>query len=57
MKCKLCGKEFHWCHNCGYDRQLHPLAYGYCSEKCLRLDDGPIWEDTDDDYMEEDYPI
>ncbi len=46
MNCKRCKKHFHYCHNCGYDRELHHLSRGYCSEECLTDDDGePYYED------------
>ena len=55
--CKKCGKNFgHYCYNCGYDRDLHPNANGYCSWKCLREDNGPeYYEDLEDEeeYVEE----
>lgn len=55
-KCKVCKRRFHWCYNCGYDKELHPLAYGYCSYECLRKDDGPEWEEEDDD-LDDNYPL
>jgi hypothetical protein len=45
MKCKVCGRQFHYCTNCGYDKELHPLSEGYCSEKCLKKGNGPKYKE------------
>ena len=44
----------HYCYNCGYDRQLHPHANGYCSEKCLKEDNGPEYDEEDDEEILDD---
>ncbi len=31
MKCKTCGKKYHYCYSCGYDRYL---SEGYCDKNC-----------------------
>lgn len=33
VKCKICGKEFHACSNCGLDSYWE---YDYCSITCWR---------------------
>ena len=32
MKCKFCGKQFHYCTNCSYE---FCTSMGYCSIECL----------------------
>ena len=45
MKCKACGKKFHWCTSCGYDRELHPLSEGCCSCECLQKRGGEQYDE------------
>jgi len=36
MKCKTCGREFHYCSSCDYDRYLFE---GYCDKTCYEGSD------------------
>ena len=47
MRCKICNKQFHYCTNCGLDRELYPLSEGYCSEEHLLLDGGVSFDKLD----------
>lgn len=33
MKCKTCGQQFHWCHNCS---TMHIWKKDFCSITCFR---------------------
>jgi len=33
MKCKLCGKEYHYCSSCDGD---YVMSEGYCGGKCYQ---------------------
>jgi len=46
-RCKQCNKKFHYCHNCGYDTELHPLSEGYCSWDCMIIHKGENLSDLD----------
>lgn len=50
--CKTCGTKFHYCHNCGYDYDLHPMSEGYCSWECLRKGGGAEYEEENENDME-----
>lgn len=51
MRCKRCNKNAgHYCTNCGWDSDTHPLSEGYCSNECLVADGGKTYEQL----MEED---
>ncbi len=57
MRCKRCNKNVgHYCSNCGWDRDLHPLSEGYCSEECLIADGGTTYDqlmaEEDEDEVE-----
>jgi hypothetical protein len=49
MQCKVCNKSFHYCTSCGWDRELHPLSEGYCSDVCLMAGGGVTFDETLDD--------
>ena len=53
MRCIVCGYSFHWCSNCGYDRELHPKSCGYCSWTCLNRNNGPPYIEDDEGDSDE----
>lgn len=53
-QCKVCGKRFHWCPSCGWDRDMHALSQGYCSDECLIADAGMTYDDVCDDDDDDD---
>lgn len=52
--CRVCGKRFHWCSSCGYDKDLHPLSEGFCSWECSKAGGGTeySYDDQEDDDAE-----
>lgn len=53
MKCKVCGRDFHYCTNCGYDVETHPLSEGFCSWECSKIGDGSNYLDDDPPDLKE----
>lgn len=48
--CKLCGKKYHFCWNCGlFDQEAWPLEHGYCSNACLTADSGPSYVEGEEE--------
>ena len=57
MKCKHCGRKFHWCPNCGLDG-LEAESEGYCCDECWKQHDPEgylgYWEDWERDEDDND---
>lgn len=52
MFCKTCNRKFHYCHNCGYDRDLHCQSEGFCSDECLKIGGGRTYDELNQDSDE-----
>lgn len=59
MKCKVCGKEQHYCDSCDYDEYK---IEGYCDEKCYKASEEyktyynklvNFWNSLDEDQQSE----